>query len=214
MATTARIGTLLTHMAGPQGADPHSMLVLLHGRGADGRDLVGLAPFLEFPGRLLCPDAPIPWEEGGGLCWYREPSMREDMERSLGALMDFLDAALAQYPTTGRPILGGFSQGGVVAYEAVLRRPERFAGLVAMSAFLAPDHPARDTPPAPSAIPPILVTHGTYDPLVDVERGREAVGFLRQLRLQPEVVEDTCAHSISPRHLQALTQFLGGLTGA
>jgi len=185
-----------------------SGVVLLHGRGADGSDLEGLAPLLGLEGRVLCPDAPLRWPGGGGFCWYEDADRRGDIERSLGALEALLDEAAREDPRFARPVLGGFSQGGVMTLEAGLRRPGRFRALVVMSAFLAPDHPARETPPEPAAVPPLLLTHGTEDPVVPFELGEQCHEWLEGAGIAHRFVPDACGHAISPRHVSALRAFL------
>lgn len=209
MREKRRIAGFETWVLGPGSERAHPTLILLHGRGADGSDLAALHPYLHFPGRLLCPDAPMPFVAGGtGRAWYDDATRRQDLERAVKEMLRFLKAVAEEYPTTDRPILGGFSQGGVVTYEVGLRYPEGFAGLIMMSAFMAPDHPCREAAPAPEKVPPILLTHGSEDPLITVDRAHEASAWLGAAGIAHEYVEDAAGHSLSPGHLEAINTFL------
>ena len=131
------------------------MLVLLHGAGADETSW-------DVPGALAL-RAPHP--AARGFAWYAdEPGGMSGFRESLA----HLDAAV---PDAGRVVVGGFSQGGAVALGWALTRPERVAGAwaVATSArqlgALGIDWPAR-------AALPVLLCHGTDDPVVPVAKGR------------------------------------------
>jgi phospholipase/carboxylesterase len=205
-----KIADLRTWVAGPADREPRPTLILLHGRGADGRDLASIQPYLDFAGgRVVCPDAPRPWIEGGGqgFSWFGTEALREDLDPSLAALRAFLDALPETLPIDGLPILGGFSQGGVLTYELGLRHPELFRALAVLSSYLAPDHPIREAPTS-AEIPPLLITHGTYDPLIPIARSAEARAVLDDAGVSYRFVEDAVDHTIGPRHLEALNALL------
>src|SRR5690606_8620097 len=125
------------------------VLVLLHGRGSDERDLMGLRPHLPPELVLVSPRAPFPgapWGYGPGWAWYRflgedrpEPESFERSQEALGELLDALPARLALTP--GEVLAGDFSQGGTMALAFALREPGRLAGVMNFSGFLA-DHPS------------------------------------------------------------------------
>jgi phospholipase/carboxylesterase len=138
--------------------DGAPVLVLLHGRGADRTDLLGLAPRLPKDWILVAPQAPFPaspWGYGTGWAWYRflghnrpEP---ETFELSLDRLAGFLGGLDDILPVRhGLLVLGGFSQGGTLSLGYALasaagRLVDTDAPLadriVNLSGFLA-DHPA------------------------------------------------------------------------
>lgn len=159
----------------PRGRTPSSLVVLLHGYGANGDDLIALAD--GWQARLpdtafVAPNAPemIPGMPGG-LQWFpltmRDPhEYWRGVEAARPALDRFLDAELARYRLApDRLALVGFSQGTMMALHAGLRRPAAPAGIVAYSGLLAgPEHLSAIT-----ARPPVLLIHGATDDLIPVD---------------------------------------------
>jgi phospholipase/carboxylesterase len=170
---------------GPAEPGPARQLVVLcHGLGADGHDLIDLAPLW---GRTLphaafaAPDAPEPCDMGPyGRQWFsvadRTPArLAAGAATARDALDIFLDAELARF---GLPpdayALMGFSQGAMTALFAGLRRPVAPRGILAFSgALIAPERLADAT-----ARPPILLIHGEDDEVVPVTRSRAAQSAL------------------------------------
>jgi phospholipase/carboxylesterase len=158
----------------PRGAAPSSLIVLLHGYGANGEDLIALADGWrrQLPEAVfVAPNAPqsIPGMYGG-LQWFAL-TMRDPGEYWRGvvsarpALDRFLDAELARYRlAAGRLVLVGFSQGTMMALHVGLRRKEAPAGIVGYSGLLAgPEHLDEIV-----VRPPILLVHGEADDLIPV----------------------------------------------
>jgi phospholipase/carboxylesterase len=166
----------------PAGEGPFPALLLLHGWGANAHDLLGLAPLLHGGRALvLCPQGPVAVPIGGGergYGWFPlipgQPPDVEEFRRGAGLLRRFVELASARYPVDPRAmVVGGFSQGGTMAYDLALRDPARFSGLLGLSTWL-PQPLIEDLPRLPEqAGLPVLVIHGTADPMIDVERARE-----------------------------------------
>ena len=167
---------LKTGRRAPQSGRTTSAVVLLHGYGADGADLLDLADPLgpHMPDTLfLAPDAPepcaaspmgrqwfpIPWLDGSS-----EEAARQGMAAAAADLNAFLDELLAaEGLTPDRLILLGFSQGTMVALEVAPRRDTAVAGVVAFSGRLVePDRLAAEA----RVKPPVLLLHGDADPVV------------------------------------------------
>jgi len=167
---------------GRQGAaqgQARRMVVFLHGYGADGADLLGLADPLapHLPDTVfLAPDAPervagapfgrqwfsIPWLDGSS-----EEESRAGLVRAADDLNAFLEARLAEEGLGPEALaLVGFSQGAMMALHVAPRRPVAIAGVVAISGrLLAPERLAGDA----VVKPPVLLVHGDADPVVPFE---------------------------------------------
>jgi phospholipase/carboxylesterase len=173
--------SLPLHYLTEPGAADGPLLVLLHGRGSDERDLVPLGRLLSPTATIVAPRAPFPgapWGYGPGWAWYRfisgttpEPDSFETGQERLATFLRDLPASMGR---TGAPlIVGGFSQGGTSALAWALRHPGQAAGVVVFSGFIA-DHPSVRVTPDTASQQPIWWGHGTADaaiPFVHAEAG-------------------------------------------
>ena len=200
---------LLHTMYEPAGDGPHPTIVALHGWGANGMDLLGLAPyFAEGQFLVLCPQGPVEVPLGPmvGYGWFPltldAPPDPAALATGVDQARRFIDAAVSRYPVDrSKLVVLGFSQGGVIAYALALAEPERFAGLVALSSWLPPAL-VPTLPLASRAQLPTLVHHGTHDDLIDVSRGRESLEQLRRLQVPAayrefEMGHETCGESLA-----------------
>ena len=157
----------------PSSGDPQSIVVLLHGYGADGNDLISLAPLWArlLPHTLfVSPHAPFPCEiNAAGRQWFgfedAGPEMILAGTRMAATMIDsYLDTLIADHGVpAGRIALVGFSQGGMMSLHVAPRRNEPLAGVVSYSgALVAPERLADET----RARPPLLLVHGDADPVV------------------------------------------------
>lgn len=166
-------------------------IVLLHGYGASGNDLIGLAPFFAriVPYAVFySPNAPEPWEGGmgGAYQWfglsdYDPNMMRRDPERmdatfngliagvekAAPTLNLYLDQILEHHGLeASRMVLLGFSQGTMMALHVGLRRPQQVAGILGFSgALTGADRLAAEI----KAKPPVTLVHGEDDPVVPIQ---------------------------------------------
>lgn len=150
------------------GRPPRSMVVFLHGYGADGSDLIGLADVFAraLPDtQFVSPDAPGATPMGGRE-WF-PLTLRDPTEYKRGAaavaptLNAFLDAELQRYGLDeSRLAIVGFSQGAMMALEVAYRRPRPLAAVVGFSG-LCPEEEPVDLKPAPT-----LLVHGTADEVI------------------------------------------------
>ena len=202
---------------GPSRTD--AVVVFLHGYGADGADLLGLADPLSphLPGVAFhAPDAPersinnpfgyqwfpIPWLDGS-----TEAQAKESMTRSIGLLNGWLDKVLADEGLTAdRMVVVGFSQGTMMALHVLPRRDAAVAGIIGFSGrLLAPELLSAEA----KVKPPVLLLHGDQDPMVpfqDMQLAGEALekaGF----PVYGHVMNDT-GHGISPDGLSVALSFL------
>ena len=195
-----------------------SVVVLLHGYGADGADLLGLADPLSphLPGTAFhAPDAPepcannpmgrqwfpIPWLDGS-----TEDMARASMAKSIDDLNAFIDEVLAREGVRPeRLVLVGFSQGTMMALHLAPRRDKQVAGVVGFSGrLLAPEllHEAR-------VKPPVLLIHGDQDQMVPfAEMGLAGDALVGAgFTVYSHVMKNT-GHGISPDGLGVALSFV------
>jgi phospholipase/carboxylesterase len=185
--------------------EPAGALVLFHGRGADELDLYPLIDMLD-PGRRLLsvtPRGPFSFPPGGAHWYALHEVGYPDRETFLATYRDvgaWLDGFLEERGIGhDRTVLGGFSQGGVMAFSFGLGqgRP-RPAALIALSSFVPTvDGFELDL----SAIPPVAIGHGTLDPIISVEFGRQARKLLEDTGASVLYREYPLPHAIDPRFL-------------
>lgn len=202
---------------GPRGGrQAEQLVVLCHGLGADGHDLIDLAPYWEKPLPGACfaaPNAPEPSGTGPyGRQWFdlsdRSPHRLEaGVRRAARSLNAFIDAELARLSLPASEYaLMGFSQGAMTALFTGLRRnPGPRAILAYSGALIAPETLSAER--ANDA--PVLIVHGEEDAVLPVELSRQAE---RQLRTAGVSVESLYAprlgHAIDEGGLSAGALFL------
>jgi phospholipase/carboxylesterase len=197
-----------------QAGQTYPVIVCLHGFGADMRDLAGLAPAIDATGYLyICPNAPLTVSIGPGYtgrAWYERGGNASPaaMERALTALDSLiLEVCNQSQVVPGQVLLLGFSQGGVMTYHYGLPRPHVFAGLVILSGALRnPDSLLPHLPP--SRHQPLFIAHGTEDPLIPIDWGREAVSFLEARDYRPVYHEYPMGHEINSAVLHDLVAWI------
>ena len=176
----------------------------MHGRGADELDLMPLLDLLDPEQRLvgLLPRGPLSLLPGGAH-WYivREIGYPDapTFTETFAAASAWLDGALeeAGIPIE-RTVLGGFSQGAVMSYSLGLAASRsRPAGIVAMSGFI-PQVEGFELDLESAAGLPVSISHGTYDPVISVDFGREARDRLEAAGADVHYREDPVAHQIAP----------------
>jgi phospholipase/carboxylesterase len=102
----------------------------------------------------------------------------------------------------------GFSQGGVMSYSLVLKNPQRFAALAALSTWLPRELESRLGVSASVCNLPVLVQHGSNDPTIEIERARDSAQRLRELKVPLTYREYDMGHEITPRALGDLSAWL------
>ena len=212
---------MLPRLSGPSrppasGGKPRRLVILLHGLGADGNDLIGLAPYwarLLPDAEFLSPNAPFPCDMAPhGYQWFssqdRTPEAVLGGVRAAAPILDaFIDEALEQRGLgSGELALVGFSQGTMMSLFVGLRRAEPVAGIVGFSGrLLAPELLASEL----RSRPPILLVHGTEDPLVPYSSLAAAETTLKAAGVPVETVTSVgIGHSIDDQGLRRGGQFL------
>jgi phospholipase/carboxylesterase len=199
----------LTDLTRPARAEPEGLLVLFHGRGADEHDLFPLLDALDPERRLLgvTPRGPLSLPPGGAHWYafyrvgYPDP---ETFSATFSVTSDWLDGL--GFPLE-RTVLGGFSQGGVMAHAlSLMKGRPRPAALIALSAFI-PSTPGFELDLEPP-LPPVAIGHGVYDDVIGVEWGRAARDLLTKAGADVLYRESAMGHSIDPSFLAELGEWL------
>ena len=202
------------------GGAAEALVILLHGWGADGNDLIGLAP--HWAGSLphaefLSPHGPFPCDTGFGRQWFsladRSPErVLAGVRAVVPVLDDFITAALARRGLDERRLaLVGFSQGTMMALYVALRRARAVAGVLGYSGRLIGGAALADEL---SAKPPVLLIHGSADEVLPIAAMREAKSVLTALGVPVEALERPgLGHGIDELGLEAGRRFLAAKLG-
>lgn len=229
-----RFGDLDVHVTGGtdgRGGGTGPVVVILHGFGAPGDDLVPLWQVIDAPGttRFVFPVAPLALPMGmfgEGRAWWMLDMERLNRDVAAGrfrdlsgdvpeglsearghllAMLDEMERKLEAPPQ--RTILGGFSQGAMLACDTVLRNDRPFAGLVLLSGTLLAKDEWLPLMPTRKALP-VLQSHGSQDPLLPHQLAEELRDHLTQAGLIVDWISFQGGHEIPPIVLQRLGHFL------
>lgn len=198
------------------GEAPRKIVLLLHGFGSSGTDMISLAPQWQdaLPDALfLAPHAPQRCGMMGagyqwwGLSGFSPSALAAGAASAAPAIDAFIDRKLAQYGLSDANLaLVGFSQGTMMALHVALRRPRRVAAVVGYSGMLtgAAKLAHRDFPK-----PPVLLVHGTADPVVPIAALHMAESELKRLGVAVTThISYGVAHSVDPVGLRMGRDFL------
>lgn len=207
-----------------------SVVILLHGYGADGNDLIGLAPHLAsaLPDTTFySPNAPFPCEMSPfGRQWFslaeydpeflrRAPetmsgalaAMAEGANKNASFIHDFIDHVMESHGINEDKVaLVGFSQGTMMSLQTAPRREKQLAGVVGFSgALLGEAAFAAEL----KSRPPVTLVHGTADPVVPIEASRLAKGTLEANGIEVTLTErPNLQHGIDEEGLGIAIRFL------
>lgn len=198
------------------GKKPENIVVLLHGYGSNGQDLIGLAPEMapELPDTLfVSPDAPFPCEAGFGYQWFslRSFSPQEMLRGAVDAvpiLNDFLDGLLKEHNLPANKMaLVGFSQGTMMSLYCAPRHKEPLAGVLGYSGALVGGEMLIGNPSVSRC--PIHLIHGDHDTVVPVAAYYHATTTLKMAGFDVSgSVTNGLPHSIDFTGIKDGTAFL------
>lgn len=196
-----------------------SLVVLVHGYGADGNDLIGLADPLSqhLPDTVfVAPNAsqkctnnpmgyqwfPIPWLDGSS-----QEAADQGMDSAVEELNAYLDRIAAEEGIApSKTVLVGFSQGTMMSLHVGLRRSESFAGIVGFSGRLLRPERLQDEI---KTKPPVILIHGDQDEVVPPSSMPEAEQGLRGAGVEVAThVSPGTGHGIAPDGLQVAVTFI------
>ena len=227
MADTPDPLTLDGPMLAPaDGVTPKRLVILLHGLGADGQDLIGLAPYFQIvlpDAVFMAPNAPYPFDLAppsmglGGHQWFSlrdmtPPARLAGCRQAAPILERFIDEKLAATGLTeAETALIGFSQGTMMALYVGLRRAKPLAGIVGYSGILVGRELLAD---AIRSRPPVLLVHGEDDPLVPVAALDDAAEGLKAVGVAVEAVRRPgLPHGIDDEGIRLGMEFLAARFG-
>lgn len=209
-------------------ADPQLTVVLLHGFGAPGDDLVALGQYIAAPARFVFPEAPI---ELGGLygdsrAWWlldlarleddlrsgavrdRSTEVPEGLDTAREQMMGFLDGVQERFGVhTEQLAFGGFSQGAMLSLDVALHREAAPAALILMSGTLIADSVWRPRMPRLSGVP-VFQSHGMHDALLPFAVAEALRDDLRTAGAKLTWCEFHGGHEIPPAVLDGVGKLL------
>jgi phospholipase/carboxylesterase len=196
------------------------LVIVMHGRGADANDLADLAPMIDDGYRFVFPNAAKVFEPTPGYAfgwsWFDGwPPEKGSFVASRTKLLTLLGELVRRYPTpSGKIVVTGFSQGGMMALDAGFRAAapgglpadQKVAGIVVMSgAIYEADMPdlraGRELP--------VLLIHGTQDDMIPVLAARRTRHILEEHGLAPEYHEFPMGHQVTLESMAVVRAFLG-----
>jgi len=201
---------------------PSHAVIWLHGLGADGNDFVPVVKEMKLPPlgiRFVFPHAPMrPVTINGGFvmrAWYdiayQELAFKED-ERGLRESQKLVEALIARENARGIPsgriVLAGFSQGGVITLQTGLRQSKRLAGLMALSAYLPMTPMVEVERNAASNPVPIFMGHGIADNIVPLALAKMSRDSLIKLDYEVEWHQYQMPHSVCAEELADIGAWL------
>ncbi len=203
------------------GTAPKHIVLLLHGYGSNGADLISLAPHWRnaLPDALfLAPNAPGRLGIGGGYQWwplsaFTPQALASGAASAAPAIDAFIDRKLKQYGLTEADLaIVGFSQGTMMALHVGLRRKSQVAGIVGYSGMLTG---AAELGHQPITKPPVLLIHGAQDPIVPVAALHAAKADLQKLGIDvSEHISPGLGHSVDPFGLRLGGEFVASVLNA
>lgn len=214
----------LPHIELTTGADPVGTVIWMHGLGADGWDFVPIVRELPLPEdlvlRFIFPHAPIrPVTINNGMsmpAWYdisqgdiaRVPD-EKGIRASQKTIEAFIEREAGRGVEPGRVVLAGFSQGGAIALQTGLRHPDKLAGIVALSTYLPLESSLEAEGTAANKGTPILMVHGTEDPMIPVQLADASRATLQLRGYQVQWHTWPMEHAVCGPEIEAIAGFLG-----
>jgi phospholipase/carboxylesterase len=195
-----------------RGTERYPAVMMIHGRGADENDLLGLAEYLDDRLFVISVRAPFPFQYGGGFAWYDvievgtpEPRMFAESYRKLS---QFIDDARTGYPIDPtKLVLLGFSMGSIMSLAIALSKPDSVLAVAAHSGYV-PEGTDLEFQWNGIAGKPFFVAHGVYDPVIPVAFGRRTKELLERSGASVTYREYEMGHQISEESLNDLMAWL------
>ncbi len=211
---------LLEHIAIEPATPATATIIWLHGLGADGHDFEPIVPELHLPAslavRFIFPHAPIrpvTINDGAEMrAWYdfvphSETEGRGDIEISAAQVQAFIEREMARGIPSEKIILAGFSQGGVIALHTGLRFSHRLAGILALSTYLYDFRSTEAERTDANLAIPIMIAHGTHDPMIPVMRAATSRENLIRLGYDVRWYDYPMGHQVCLEEVEEISSF-------
>ena len=201
--------------------------IWLHGLGADGHDFEPIVPELNLAVhadiRFVFPHAPVrPVTINGGVpmrAWYdvisldkSGPQDEAGIRDSAASLLQLIERERERGVDASRIVLAGFSQGGAIAMHTAMRVPQRLAGLMALSTWMPlastiGEEVVDNSESQPRELP-VLMVHGTFDPLLPLAAGQHAREIMQDAGFKVQWHEYPMAHAVCAEEISEIRKWL------
>jgi phospholipase/carboxylesterase len=214
---------LIKHIELTTGENPKGTVIWMHGLGADCWDFVPVVKELglpdDLPLRFIFPQAPSrPITINNGYVmpgWYdiamteleRKPD-ESGIRESQGFIDQLIERELARGIDSDKIVLAGFSQGGVIALQCGLRNKHELGGVLALSTYLALGHSLAAEKTLANARIPILMCHGTEDPVIPVTLAHQSRDMLKAHGYPLTWHEFPMPHSVAMEEIEIVGEWL------
>lgn len=203
--------------------DTRAVVVWLHGLGDSGHGFSPIVPELRLPAdagiRFLFPHAPErPVTVNGGMrmrAWYDIKTMdltnradEDGVRESAAAVQQLLDKLISDGISSERIILAGFSQGGVIALHLLPRLTYKLAGVMALSTYMCAPDKLKDEANNVNKATPVLVAHGSQDPVVPLFAGQQVYHTLKNTGFNVSWHEYKMQHSVCAQEVADISSFI------
>jgi phospholipase/carboxylesterase len=201
----------------------------MHGLGADGWDFVPIVRELPLPESLPlrfifphAPERPVTINNGFVMrAWYdisqsdiaRVPD-EAGIRESQASVEQLIEREKARGIAPSAIVLAGFSQGGAIALQTGLRLKEKLAGIAALSTYLPLEDSLDREASAANKSTPILMVHGTQDPVIPIQLAEKSQEALRMRGYNVEWHSYPMPHSVCGEEVEELAQFFARAFGA
>ena len=192
-----------TQVVGEAQDDRLPLLFVLHGAGADEKDLDGVFADWTVPVRIVSFRGPARhgagyiWDKGEGMSAQEAKAAQMGMFRNVAKSIAAAAPELVErYPTRGKPMVFGFSRGASLAWYLGAHHPEEFSAVFAVAGALEPELMEGF---APGARPPFFAYHGRSDPVVPLVRGRRTADAVSALTRHVYFQEFDGRHTVPPQ---------------
>ena len=202
-AVDAPWGGLKTHVHGTPVALADLAVVLLHGYGAPGTDLVALGDVIDAPPKtaFIFPEGPVSLVQGGR-AWYHPSGERLEETRNQ---IHQLIADITRTSPDCDIVIGGFSQGAILASNLLVEADNsRLKGVILFSPAFDLSHPPTGNQP----LPHVLISHGRSDQVLPFSESEQLRAELQSLGCEITWVPFEGGHTISPTAIEATSVFL------